>query len=292
MDTSEELDLERRIHTLLCGALDEEELRQVLREIADSPAAQRTLREMLAAERAARAAFGFDAAQGTLEASRAALLRRLKPDAAHAIRPARGGRTVGWLARAAAGILIGGISAALAAYATVRVLERPSPAPSAAMPMEGISRAEIAVYGQVWRQVAEPGDEGVPWLLLSGARGEFGYVPGEAGAERLLLVRCRFVGPENETMETVNLILPAEPGSCLALPDAGLLGGRPVGYEVAAGTDWAAVAMTVGKTAQDSAGVRGRVAIGADPVEVGQFRLNGRPVHLWLQVVPFAGAVG
>ncbi|HUX02630.1 MAG TPA: hypothetical protein VMY35_16845 [Phycisphaerae bacterium] len=292
MEPAEELDLERRIHALLCGAPDEAESRQVLHEIADSPAAQQTLREMLLAERAARAAFGFDAAQGTLEASRAALLRRLKPDAAHAIRPARGGRTVGWLARVAAGILIGGISATLAAYATVRIMEHPSPISSAGVPMTAISRAEIEAYGRVWRQVVEPGIEGVPWLVLSGARGEFGYVPGEAGAERLLLVRCRFVGPGNETMETVNLILPAEPGSRLALPDAGLLGGRPVGYEVAAGTDWAAVALTVGQTAQDSAGVRGRVAIGADPVEVGEFRLNGRPVRLWLQVVPFAGAVG
>ena len=290
MEREPQLELERRIHALLCGALNEEESRQVLREITESEEAQQTLRAMLLAERTARAAFGYDAAQETLEASRAALLRRLKPGGAP-MRLGGGGRwQMGRLTRAAAAILIAAVGAALGAYATVRVLEHASPPPTG-MPMAAISRAEMEVYGQVWRQVTDPGADRTPWLLLSGSSGEFGYVAGQA-AERLLLVRCRLVGAANETMETVNLILPLEPGLRLALPDAGRLDGRPVSYEVAAGADWAAVGLTVGKTSQDSAGVRGRVAIGADPVEVGEFRLNGRAVRLWLQVVPFAGAVG
>ena len=293
MEREPQLELERRIHALLCGDLNADEKREVLLQVARDEGARQLLGEMLALEQSARTAYGYETAQGALDASLASVLSSLERQ-----QPAAQGRrrrVLMWLARAAAVLVIAAVTAAVTTYWADRAMQQRVAGLREGVGMAQVSPAEIRSYRKVWQEVVDGRAGGVPWLLMSEGTGEFGYLPGaseSAAGGRLVLMRCRLVGSGGDVLETLNIILPADRATRLSLPDAGRLDGLPIHYEASAAGGWAAVALTVGETAVESVGVRGRVAIGGVPVEMGQFHLDGRRVHVWLQVVPFAETLG
>ena len=163
---------------------------------------------------------------------------------------------------------------------------------SAALPQ--VTEAERAGYSRIWSEVAGPAGRPKPWILLSNGGGEFGYLPASLGGgadEGLILVRCLIVTAEGKQVQCVNLLVPARRDLRLSLPEVGRLAGLPVACDLAMEEGGAAVGLTVGENSADAVGVRGRVGFGNRSTEIGQFRINGRPMRVVVQAVPL-GAVG
>jgi len=235
MEREPQLELERRIHALLCGDLNADEKREVLWQVARDEEARQLLGEMLALEQSARAAYGNEAARGALDASMASVLSSLERQ-----QPAAQGRrrrVLTWLARAAAVLVIASVTAAVTTYWADRVMQQRLAGLQGGVGMAQVSPSEIRSYRKVWQEVVDGRAGGVPWLLMSEGTGEFGYLPGaseSAAGGRLVLMRCRLVGSKGDLLETLNIILPADRGTRLALPKAGRLDGLPIDYEVTA----------------------------------------------------------
>jgi hypothetical protein len=194
MEREPRLELERRIHALLCDDLGADEKREVLLQIARDGEARDLLEEMLALERTVRAACGYDAAQRALAASMASVLSSLERQqpAAHGRRR----RALTWLARAAAVLVIASVTAAVTSYWADRVMQQRLTGLQKSVGMAQVSAAEIRSYRKVWQEVVDGRAGGVPWLLMSEGTGQFGYLPvtSDKGAGgRLVLMRCRLI---------------------------------------------------------------------------------------------------
>jgi hypothetical protein len=322
-------DVAEALHGLLNGRPSPDERRRVLWLVAGDEAARDLLRRMLVLERQARAAYGLDRAETQMRESLASLLASLRSGTAagaagnpplpagappRAASPGQGGSVQ---AEAASGRRTGRttlrfrraflpLAAAVAVAASVVVAvvthvenERMRDQlarflqTAAAPPL--VTPAECAGYRRIWSEVASTAGGPEPWILLSDGGGEFGYLPAtaETGRDgRLLLVRCVVLTADNRPAETVNLLVPAGRDLRLTLPEVGELAGLPVACDIAAHDGWAAVGLTVGSNTAEAVGVRGRVGFGDRSVEIGQFRLNDRPMRVIVQAVPLDGRVG
>lgn len=311
VDEQARLELERRLHGLICGEPDDRRRRRVLGELADDQAARALLAEMLAVQDAARAAFGYDRAESEHTNGAAPLSAgAARPPGSALIfsRPPRSAvRT--WALRAAAAIIVG-ISVTLAITARLgRGHGDPtSPPDTAQAALPGIDRGELDGYRRLWGQVSDSSSAEAPWVLLTDGKGQFGYLPGAPGSGPggMVLLRCLVLAPDGQTLERLNVLLPGRGPVRLDLPDAGVLAGEPMHCEVTTGEGppnrgesrfgasekWASVAVTVGESSRGPAGVSGRVGLGGAPVEIGQFTLHGRKMRVVVHVVSLDTALG
>lgn len=300
MNPEASLDLEQRLHALLCGGLDPAEAPDLLDRLCRDGDARAALAEMIAVQRAGRTALGCDVdgaavrrAVGVLTAGVAA--REAGAAAGRSWRPARWRRAMRWGARAAA-LLVVAASAYVAAsshQAVVRMGERLEAIHrSVAVPQ--VSGAELAMYREMLRHVADQSGQSRPWLLFAGGEGEFGYLPAVGGPSTNgpVLLRCLLLADDGSRRQTLTLVIPGGRPTPLTLPRAALWDGTPLDLDVVARGGWAEVGLTAGDGAAGSAGVRGRVGLGEPPAEVGRFRLRNQPVRLFVQAVPMDGAIG
>ena len=296
MNDSNALEMEERIHQLVCGRLPPPQRREVLAALVNDPQARACLAEMLELRAEALAAFGYDRAEAAADAAFArsaasGAFREVRKDQTGAVirraRFRRGMWAWGFRAAAAAGIAVALYLALAARHDTQQVKEQ-----LVSLPV--IQPAEIQSYRQVWSQLAGGPASGSPWVRLADGGGEFGYLSRQASASgnRLMLLRCVIVDADGRTLEKLNLLLPAQQAVRLNLPDAGRLAGGAVAYDVAVEDRWATVGVTVGDGPADRAGVRGRVRLGERAAEIGQFRMDGRNMRVLLQVTALGNDVG
>lgn len=305
MDDDARLDLEERLHALLCDEPDSDERRALLALVSADDEARGLLREMIQTQTQARAACGHDEAAGVLRASMGSILSSVRaggPLPAAGQVAGRGGsvsrrrRRARWVLRVAAGIVVlASVSVAVTAVRTGRRIEEKLAQMQQALSMPQVSAAEVDSYRQIWQHVGEGPARSRPWVLLGEGVGRFGYVPtaGDTGAgAELLLLRCRMVTATGHILETFNVLVPAGGRTRLSLPDAGRLKGHPIHCEVAARDTGATVAVMVGTEPTAVAGVKGRVMTDEGPVELGQFRMDGDRVHVVFQAVGLGGSIG
>lgn len=294
------LELEGRIHALLCGELRPDETAEVLTAVAADEDARRVLREMLAVQRGARTAYGYAGAGAAMKAGLARLLAAL-PDQ-EAVPSGRGAaagdpraRRTRWLPRVAAGLVVAASLAATAlslhyAWGLSRSGLRVQETVWAAR----VTPRDQGRYRLLWDQVAGGAAERDPWILLSDGIGQFGYLSARARTaadEPLVLVRCLVMTLDGREVKTVNVLLPAGDAR-VSVPEIASLGGRPLACALVAEPGWATVGLEVGGERDVTAGVRGRVPVGEGPVEIGQFRLPGQRLRVVVQAVALEGGVG
>ena len=298
METDERLDLERRLHALVCGDTDERERAALLARLAHDETARDVLAEMLRVQRGARAALGYERAEAALAGSMAEVVAEVSRPSAPAA-PGRRNRGRPWavwgLAAAAVVTLAAGAWMAATAVRTQQRIEQRLARLEQAVTLPSLTEEELASFRTLWRHVAGTLPQEAPWILLAGGGGRFGYVPATAGGEAEaspLLVRCRLVGCDGEVHGTFNVLVPAAIRSPLVLDGVASLHHRPVACEIATRGGEAVVRVTVGGEEAGAAGVQGRVAAGQGPVEVGQFRINGCRVQVVCQALPLGGVLG
>lgn len=298
----EPIDLETRIHALLCNSLNERQRCEVLESIAHDDQARRLLGEMLLCQSRSRAAFGYDLAEAAIgqrmPAVRAALHGRDAEDAGSApsLTGGRWWRRVlrpEWFWRAAAVAVVAAcICVAISTRQANLALQRR---------LDGFDRRELAFtkvtsqdlakYRRLWRETVHPGDRTFPWILIRGDVGRFGYLQDGNGLrpKRLLLLRCSVVSGDGSTLEEMNLLLLQDRSVTLPLGQSQALGGRALRYRVSSKADVVGMDLQVGPDSANSVGVRGRVAVGSKPTEIGQFKLGSRNVRVLMQAIPLGG---
>ena len=183
------------------------------------------------------------------------------------------------------------IAAAIFVSVTVHRTARPAATLAAPVGMPTITREEVARLQTVWRELREDSGRSTPWLLLTNAAGEFGYIsPAADGTVSggLVLVRCVLIDQRGASVGTANLLVPAHGPVQLSVPEGIHAGGRTINYEAHVEGAWATVGLSVGDT--PVGGLRGRTPIGREPVEIGQFLLDGEPLRVVLQAMPFSTA--
>ncbi len=305
MDDDARLDLEERLHALLCDEPDSDERRALLALVSRDDEARGLLREMIQTQTQARAACGHDEAVTVLRASMASILSSVPAAgslpaadriAGHGVETSRRRRRAWWVLRAAAAVVVlASVFVAVAAVWTGRRIEEKLARMEQTLSMPQVSAAEMASYRQIWQHVGEGPARSRPWVLLGEGVGQFGYVPtadGTSAGAELLLLRCRMVTATGRILETFNVLVPSGGRTRLSLPDVGRLKGRPIHCEVAAANACATVAVMVGTEPASTAGVKGRVMTGEGPVELGQFRMEGDRVHVVFQAVGLGRAIG
>jgi len=306
MDADARLDLEERLHALLCDEPGPDERLALLALVSRDEGARRLLREMLQVQEQARAACGYDEAADVLRRSMESVLLSVARAAESAAAPDRlaapsprvpGRRTrARWALRAAAAIVVlASVFVAVMAMRAAQRIEQKLAVMERALSMPRLSAAEVASYREIWQHVVEGPAQSRPWVLLGEGVGRFGYLPPADAAGSgagLLLLRCQMVTAEGRVLETFNVLVPPGGRTRLSLPEAGRLRGLPVHCEVAAQTRGATLGVMVGTEPADSVGVKGRVRVGQGPVDLGQFRMDGDKVHVIFQAVPLAGSLG
>ena len=299
MNDETDLQLEGRIHSLLCNELDEERRTQLLGRIVRDERARRILEEMLAVQQGARAAFGYDQAGAAINLS----LQRLKeslpgsaPDPAlqghrgHSYRLGIG--TWVWRATAAA-VLVASLAGATVAYLNSRRAQNGVAAMSELMAQLDLKSEEHGSYRRIWNEIVSPSDRLKPWILLEDGGGRFEYVPASNGAKvsgEFIVVRCLIVDSNREVQEVVNLLLPADRPVRASLGEAGRLAGLALRCSVNATDEWVALDLAVGPEGAGAVGVRGRVRLGQPLAEIGRFKLGHRDLHVFVQAKPLPAA--
>ncbi len=294
-------DLERRLHALWCGDLAPAEARDELARLCRDEQARAVLAEMIEVQQACRAALGCEVGEEAVRqgvGSLAPLLaRRERGRASERFRRVRRWRgALRWMVRAAALLVVGGsVYVAVSAHWTVTRMGERLEEICRTVTAPQVSAAELAMYREMLRQVADPAGQSRPWLLFADGEGEFGYLPAvssDASSSGPILVRCLLVADDGSRRQMLTLVVPSGRQAPLTLPEAARWDDMPIDLDVAAQGRWADVGLTVGEHAAGASGVRGRVGVGEPPSEVGQFRLRSRPVRVFLQAVLIGQTVG
>jgi len=300
MQDERDYELESRVQALLGGDLSREETDEILLRIAREDRARTVLRESIELRDRSRAAFGYARADEAMRASMAAVIASVeRPERTVPARPWRGARAL----RAAlvpllvAVVLVGSASVyvAVLSHANNRMLRYQLAAIRASLEFPKITDAQRDGYRRIWASVSDDPNGPAPWVLLSEDGGQFGYLPRgsvRGPRHRLILVRFLMATPEGRQVGTVDFLVPAGRDLRLSVPQAGRLAGLPVSCEIATSDDWAAVGLSVGKRTAGGVGVRGRVSIGRQWREIGEFRLDGRRMRVAVQALPLDRAVG
>ena len=294
------LELERRIHDLLCGAPQSNQRNETLARIVRDEEARKMLGEMLAVQAEGRAAFGLDQGAEAMQQSLAgvkAVLRRL--DSARPAARQRAARAwaaaARWLlAVAAAGMIAASLYVAITARSDNRHLrdELGAIRQAIAAPAMPLMAADVDRLRFIWDQVTANADT---WVLVSNDGAEFGTIPslsrlpppGPDG--RVLFVRCRILDSAGRCVYAADLLIPDRRGMQLALPEAGEVIGRPTGLRVAASQTCATVGLAVGPRGAPAVGVTGHAQIGAPSNELGSFRLDGEDLRVFVKALRLSG---
>jgi hypothetical protein len=307
---------------LLCGDLCGKERDEILELIATDESARKALAEMMKCRQVARQAFGYEAVQAKIDASMADLAGSLKAASAKSgPQPKRRARRrvvslrwpgLFWQVAAVVAIAVAiylGVTGREETQATSReaakVAAEKLARKFAEVEMAGYRRAreeiteanaqalarqlvaaELAGYRKVWQEVAST-EPNSPWILLKDGDGRFEYLSAVAARPdaRPLVVRCLLVSSEGETLEKINLLLPAHRPVRLSLGEMGQIAGLPIRCDVATQQEWVSMDVKIGTDEARAVGVRGRVRTGEKISEVGQFRLGDRDMKMFLQAV-------
>jgi hypothetical protein len=319
MDLHTQADLETRLHDLLCGDLDEPQKREVLGLIARDDAARRVLGDLLRFQSLSRAAFGYDRAEASLEAGLARFKESRRPalpaDLPPARRPADRRRakslfTLRWVVGlSAAAVVVTCLCLAIFTRWENRFIreqlvelgqnERVITDQLTQITQQTISAiqvtpADLAEYRELWRETASADENGQPWILVRNGVGRFEYLPdGDTkGPTELVLLRCTVVSVSGVVLEEMNLLLPKDRTVQVSFDTSKRLGGRPIRCQVASDRQWVGMGLQVGQEGTESVGVQGRVALGNNPSEIGQFRLDQHDYRVILHAMPLAATVG
>jgi hypothetical protein len=154
-----------------------------------------------------------------------------------------------------------------------------------------VTAGEIASYQRVWREIVSPNDKRKPWILLNDSGGRFEYLPADdrhAGNGRFTVLRCLMVSTDGAVREEVNLLLPGNRPVKASLGETGRIAGLPVHCDVVANGQRVGVNVTVGDGERGAVGVQGNVRLGDRASEIGEFKLDGRKLKVFLQGLPVA----
>ena len=281
--------LRTSIHALLCGDLPADQADKVLCRIAREDRARELLRESIELRDRSRAAFGYDRAGEAAGES----LARLTASSMRSRRAARLLRVLG--AAAAAIVIVASVLIAAVLHDSNRRLRDELAGARASLKLPRLTDAELGKFRQIWTTVSEDTNRTMPWVLLSDDCGEFGYLPGSSAPRRggsLILVRFLLAAPDGRQAAAVNLLIPARRNLRLSVPAAARLAGLPVSCDIVTDGHWAAVGLSVGRPDAGDVGVRGRVSIGTDWLEIGEFRLDGRRMRVAVQARPLDRPLG
>jgi hypothetical protein len=296
MNMENDVNTERRLHQLICGETHGEETRRLLRLVTEDEGARSLLRRMLLCQEASRQAFGLHRCP---EPSRE-LLDSVASRAAAGRRDRRWWRRVRshgfrWAWRIAAAVAIA-VSAALALEArhSSRELQTRLAKVERDVRPPGVTAGELAQYRRIWQEIAGPGVTDQPLVLLREDGGRLEYLSALQGEQtgKLLMVRCWLVAEDGQTVEQMNLLLPRRKLATVSLPGAGRLGGRDVQCNLTTDERWVSLGLDVADGSLGPVGVGGRVRLGQDASEIGRFRLEGRPLRVFLQAVTLEASVG
>jgi hypothetical protein len=304
MNEQERIQLERNIQDLQSGEFGPEATSELLGRIASDSEARQVLGEMIELQNLSRRSFGIEVddevmrhgLSGTLNALRKADVSPVS-DKFRSRRTVRAMvRSIAWPARVAAAVLIGVcIYVAMVARNDSELMRRQLAIMDERISMPAVTAAEVADLRQVWSEVSSGSDSSRPWVFMSNGGGRFGYVPVRSvGGDRpeLILLRCVIVGADGERTKQMNLLLPAGKVLALDVMDAGSLVGSPVRISVSASKDWAGMDLEVGTQGKGIVGLKARARLGAEAAEVGQFRLNGREMKVFLHATRINRTIG
>ena len=304
MDEKLQITLESRIQELLAGQSGQAETAELLAVIARDDDARRILGEMTELQRQSRRCFGYDVDDAATKTSLAGTIEALRsvrdtPVEPVRIQPKRRGRSariligrIAWPIRAAAMVVIGvSVFLAVTARHDSRMLRNQLTRMDKTVTFPKPTTDELAGMHLLWKQLSEGSGDSRPWVFFSNGSGQFAYVPSDrhaADAGGPVLLRCMIVGEDKQSAMRINLLLPARQAVHLTVPEAGQLVGQPVQVTVSSSNEWAGMGLKVG---DGPVGVQGRVQIGGGAAEIGQFRLDGRKMRVFLQATTLNGEV-
>ena len=304
MNEQERIHLESSIQDLQAGELGPGAISELLARVTGGSEACRVLSEMIELQSLSRRSFGFevddevlrDGLVGTLEALRATDVAPVS-DKFRSRRTVRAMvRGIAWPARVAAAVLIGVcIYVAMVARNDSELMRQRLALMDRHISMPEVTATEVANLRQVWTEVSSGSEETRPWVFMSNGGGRFGYVPVRAvsgDSPDLILLRCAIVDADGKQTKQMNLLLPAGKVLKLDVMDAGRLTGSPVRIAVSASNEWAGMDLEVGTQSKGLVGVKGRARLGAEATEVGQFRLDGREMRVFLHATRICRTVG
>ena len=305
MTDQEQLDTECSIHALLCGRCDDAERFALLKRIARDENLRGLLGEMIQTQELARAAYGYPAADQSLQLGLPAAFANLPAGQEHReaakCAPRRRLGSSAWrraLWRMAAGAVIAAsVFLAIDVHRTNVLLREQLLAEGnrvEPIPAVQFQPAEMQRLRDIWAEVADGGEASRTWILMSGQSGEFGYVNGTkpTGANRPIVVRLILVSADGKVVEKSNLLLPRQAIGKLLLADVGRLWGMPLGLEVDSSDSRTHVALTVGQGGgADSVGISGRVRVGNGAEEIGWLRVAGKDLRVIVQAIPLSAGV-
>lgn len=305
MDETTRSRLETRIHSLLCGELDEADRLELLSLVARSEEARRILGEMAGLQRRSRQAFGCEVPAAQMQESIAFIQGRLRAStgptgrttaAPWAPRVRRLLRSAAWSVRIVAAVVV-----AVSVYAAVTANRNAGDAQRQITSMQQVllriqravetpqlTEANLVEYRALWDQVRDSGSTAVPWILMQDGRGQFGYVqvsPRAADRPRVRLLRCFIMDDHSRIISKIDLLLPVEGDLNLAVPDAARIAGRPIHMDVSTTGQWTSLGLRIGKEPGGVVGLRGRARADDGLVEVGQFRLDDQKMKVFLQAI-------
>ncbi len=304
MNEELQITLESRIQELLAGQSGQAETAELLAVIARDDDARRILSDMVELQRQSRRSLGCDVDADDLQTSIAGTidsLRSMRSATVESVRTQRKrrGRSVriligriAWPIRAAAMVVIGvSVFLAVTARHDSRMLRDQLARMDRTVTFPKPTTDELAGMRLLWKQLSEGSGDSRPWVFLSNGTGQFAYVPSDrhaADTGGLVLLRCMIVGEDKQGAMRMNLLLPARQAVRLTVPEAGRLVGQPVQLTVSSSNEWAGMGLKVG---DGPAGVQGRVQIGGGAAEIGQFRLDGQKMKVFLQAMTLNGEV-
>lgn len=304
MNEQERIHLESSIQDLQAGELGPSATSELLAWIVGDSEARRVLGEVIELQSLSRRSFGCEVDDEVTRDGLARTLGALRAtDAAAASDKSRSRHTVramvrsiAWPARVAAAVLVGVcIYVAMVARNDSELMRRQLAVMDRHISMPEVTATEVADLRQVWTELSSGSEETRPWVFLSNGGGRFGYVPVRAiggDCPDLILLRCAIVGADGKRTKQMNLLLPAGKVFQLDVMDAGQLIGSPVRIAVSASEEWAGMDLEVGTQSKGLVGLKGRTRLGAAATEVGQFRLDGREMKVFLHATRISRTVG
>ena len=286
--------LECRLHALLCGSLEGEDLNELLSEIAADEQARTLLAEMLEIQKTSRAAFGYDRAHAAIGES----LCRLRASMANAASepslipsPRRRSTirrfrrlTYVWRVAAAIAIMVSSYFG-VAAYRSNRITQNQ-------LAEMRLTQLDLAKYKVAWDQM---GDDSNTVVLLTGNDGEAGKIPLQAQPEenstRAVLMQVRVLDRSGRCVCKADLLMP-DKRLYFKLPNIGDVAGQPASLAVAKSTNRAIIGFSVGSEENKPAGVLGETVIGSTGTEIGSFDLQDQQLKLFVTTERLDGRWG
>jgi len=306
MTENTQLDLECRMHALLCGSLNDIDRQELLSRILHDEQARSFLEVCLAEQQQVRAAFGYDQADDIMQAS----MRMLKPKLADIdtgrrgvlkwMMPARR-----WLVRMAAVAAIG-VSVYVASWAARTdnsvvsqqmadlsnrmqdVLQRVSDIQT--LPAIDFSASDRQRYHDIWKLAS--GEKDI-WVLVSNETAEFGSLaeePQGQATDNMLVFGCRILDDHGRVTYRKDLLLPDLATIRETFSPAGSMNEHPVSLAISKIGNRASVGFALGAQGTIRAGVTGEVSIDENRTDpLGQFAFDGHVFRVFIRTQRLSG---